>query len=114
MLLSDLDDASLDARFPPEQPLPQLAPGTITDPVALKAAISKIRQQGYAFDYEESTPGLCCVAAPVYDATKRMVAAMSIAVPSIRFTTLRREELLALVCAQARSLSQTLGYHAVR
>jgi DNA-binding IclR family transcriptional regulator len=114
MLLSDLDADALDARFPDDQPLPQLAPGTITSPLELKAAIAQIRTQGYAFDYEESTPGLCCVAAPVYDATHRMVAAMSIAVPSVRFTTARRDELLALVCAQARHLSIILGYRPER
>lgn len=111
MLLSALDDVTLAERFPDGQPLAALTPRTITDPQALRAELAAIRDRGYAFDSEESTPGLSCVAAPVYGPTGEMVAAMSIAVPSVRFTPARRDELLALVQAQARRLSTLLGFH---
>jgi DNA-binding IclR family transcriptional regulator len=110
VLLADLSDAELLRRFPEGMYLPALTEYTITEPQALRAELARIRVQGYALDHEESTPGLCCVAAPVYAASGRIVAAMSIAVPSVRFTDTRREELLALICAQAKRLSTILGY----
>jgi DNA-binding IclR family transcriptional regulator len=110
MLLSDLSDLELARRYPDHQALAALTPHTITDPQALRAELVAVRARNYAFDYEESTPGLCCVAAPVYDAAGRMAAAMSIAVPSVRFTPARRDELLALVRSQTSRLSAILGF----
>jgi DNA-binding IclR family transcriptional regulator len=114
MLLSVLDDGALAERFPDGIPLTPLTACTITDPRALRAEVAAIRARGYAFDSEESTPGLSCVAAPVYGAAGSMVAAMSIAVPSVRFNPARRDELLALVLSEARRLSTILGFTAAR
>ncbi len=111
MLLASLPDDDVAARYPDSPPLAALAAGTITDPRRLRAEVAATRERGYALDYEESTPGLCCVAAPVYDATGCMVAAMSIAVPTMRFSDARRDELLNLVRMQARRLSTILGFH---
>jgi IclR family KDG regulon transcriptional repressor len=114
MLLSALDDAALATRFPNGSPLPALTAKTITDPRALREELAAIRARGYALDSEESTPGLSCVAAPVYGARGAMVAAMSISVPSVRFTPARRDELLALLQQHTGRLSTILGFHAAR
>lgn len=111
ILLSALDDAALAERFPDDRPLVALTAQTLTDPAALRAEIAAIREQGYALDFEESTPGLWCVAAPVYGAAGAIVAGMSISVPSVRFSPARRDELLALVQGHARLLSAILGFH---
>jgi IclR family KDG regulon transcriptional repressor len=113
VLLSALDEAALRERFPEGHKLAALTAGTITDPQALRAELAAIRARGYALDHEESTPGLCCVAAPVYGDAGTVVAAMSIAVPAVRFTPERRDELLALVRSQATQLSIILGFRAV-
>lgn len=110
LMLAFLNDADLTERFPDDLPLVALTPQTITDPRALRAEFAAIRARGYAFDYEESTPGLCCVAAPVYDATGGVVAGMSISVPSVRFSPARRDELLALLLAHTKRLSIILGF----
>lgn len=111
MMLSALDDGALAERFPDNLPLSPLTAKTITDPRALRAELATIRARGYALDSEESTPGLSCVAAPVYGAGGEMVAAMSISVPSVRLTSARRNELLALLQQHAWRLSTILGYH---
>lgn len=114
MLLSALDDDALLERFPDDRQLAALTRRTLTDPRALRAELAAIRARGYALDSEESTPGLSCVAAPVYGPSGAMVAAMSISVPSVRFTPARRDELLALLQAEAGRLSTILGFPAGR
>jgi DNA-binding IclR family transcriptional regulator len=110
VLLANLSDAELHARIPDDTILPIITPNTVTNPSELRALIATARNNSYALDYEESTPGLCCVAAPVYDAQGQIVAGMSISVPNIRFTDERRIQLLDLIRTQANSLSTILGY----
>ncbi len=110
VLLANLSDAELCTRIPDDTVLPVITPNTVTNPSELRALIATARHNGYALDYEESTPGLCCVAAPVYDAQGQIVAGMSISVPNIRFTDERRIQLLELIRTQANSLSIILGY----
>ena len=110
VLLANLSDAELLQRIPDDTILPIITPNTVTNPSELRALIKTARSNGYALDYEESTPGLCCVAAPVYDAQGQIVAGMSVSVPNIRFTDERRIQLLELIRAQANSLSTILGY----
>ena len=40
-----------------------------------------------------------------------MVAAISVSVPTVRFTPERQQELRRLVLTNARNLSEILGYH---
>jgi DNA-binding IclR family transcriptional regulator len=110
VLLANLSDAELIQRIPDDSILPIITPNTVTNPSELRALIKIARSNGYALDFEESTPGLCCVAAPVYDAQGQIVAGMSVSVPNIRFTDERRIQLLDLIRTQANSLSTILGY----
>jgi DNA-binding IclR family transcriptional regulator len=110
VLLAALDNAALAERFPDDRPLAALTAKTITEPRAFRAELAAIRERGYALDSEESTPGLSCVAAPVYGAGGTVVAAMSIAVPNVRFSPARREELLQLLLLQTKRLSTILGF----
>lgn len=110
VLLANLSDAELLQRIPDDAVLPVITPNTVTNPSELRTLIATARNNGYALDYEESTPGLCCVAAPVYDAQGQIVAGMSVSVPNIRFTDERRIQLLELIRTQANSLSTILGY----
>ncbi|NYV78835.1 IclR family transcriptional regulator, partial [Streptomyces sp. UH6] len=52
---------------------------SITDPVAFRAHLARIRAAGVAEDHEESTPGLSCVAVPVLGPAGLPVAALSVA-----------------------------------
>ncbi len=53
-------------------------PRTITIPAVLLRELADIRRSGLAFDREESTPGVVCVACPVLGRTGDVVAAVSI------------------------------------
>jgi DNA-binding IclR family transcriptional regulator len=61
----------------------------------------------------ESNPDVSCVAAPVRDRTGRVVAALSISVPMIRWSEERRAELEELAGKGAADLSERLGHRSV-
>ncbi|MEV6124632.1 IclR family transcriptional regulator [Streptomyces sp. NPDC052077] len=67
------------------RPLPSLTPHSITDPARLRTALEKIRVSGLAYEEQESTPGVSCIAAPVF-AGGVTAAALSVAVPRSRFS----------------------------
>jgi DNA-binding IclR family transcriptional regulator len=84
---------------------------TITDRDKFFEHLRAVASQGYALDLEESEVGLCCAAAPVYAASGRLIAALSVSGPTLR---LNRDALLdrvvpALLPA-AEDLSKQLGY----
>ncbi|WP_018332196.1 IclR family transcriptional regulator [Actinomycetospora chiangmaiensis] len=63
--------------------LPRLAPGTITEPAALRAALDGIRRSGHCLSREEMTEGASSVAAPVVAADGTVVAALGVVVPAV-------------------------------
>lgn len=60
-------------------------PNTITDPDRLRMELATIRSEGIAYDREEISPGLSCVAIPVFGLENKAVAALSISSPSATF-----------------------------
>jgi IclR family acetate operon transcriptional repressor len=61
-------------------------PGTITTRAALVRALRQTQKRGYSEDDEEFFAGVCGVAVPVTDETGRVVASLSVAAPSARFS----------------------------
>ena len=111
MLLASLPEAELAARVPDGAELTAMTPNSITEPAALREALAAIRRRGLAVESRESNPDVSCVAAPVQDRSGRVVAALSISVPMIRWSEERQEELAALAVKGARQLSERLGHH---
>ncbi|MFF5504096.1 IclR family transcriptional regulator [Streptomyces roseolus] len=105
MLPADELDALLDGRE-----LARMTPHSITDPDVLRAALAEIAILGVAVEQRESNPDVSCVAAPVRDRTGRVVAALSISVPVIRWDEARENELTALAVHGATDLSTRLGH----
>jgi DNA-binding IclR family transcriptional regulator len=75
------------------QPMPLLTKNTITSPAGLRSAIEQIRRDGYSLDQQEIELGLCCMAAPIFNAEGKVVGGISIAGPDIRLTPKRIQEL---------------------
>jgi len=109
VLLADLATEERQALLY-SQPLERFTPHTITEPVALEREFATIRARGHSLDREEYTLGVRCVAAPVRDHTGRVVAGMSVSVPSIRFRAERIEQARALLAEACGSLSAALGW----
>lgn len=110
LLLAALPDDELRARIPASTPLVAMTPKSITEPAVLHAELARIRERGIAVEEHESNPDVSCVAAPVRDGSGQVVAAMSISVPTVRWSPERSDELERLVVAGASDLSTRLGY----
>jgi IclR family acetate operon transcriptional repressor len=83
--------------------------GTITTPEAMARELDRVRTSGYAVDREENFAGVCCVAAPVFDYTRRVVASISIAAPTQRAQSDRLDSLGIAARDAAGRLSSQLG-----
>ena len=70
---------------------------TIVDLAKLAENLAAAREQGYATDDEEFSPGVRCVAAPVRDGHGRMVAAVGLSGPTARIDLDRLGDLGRLV-----------------
>ncbi|MFK7897879.1 MAG: IclR family transcriptional regulator [Myxococcota bacterium] len=83
---------------------------TIDDATKLVEELRGIQMRGYATDLEEYSPGLRCVAAPVRDASARVIAGLSLSGPSMRLSeeALHGDAARAVMSAAAR-LSKELG-----
>lgn len=112
MLLASLPPDELDARLPGpgDEPLRAMTENSITSPQELREALAGIRERGVAVERRESNPDVSCVAAPVRDGTGKVVAALSISVPMIRWSEERRAELENLAVEGAAELSARLGH----
>jgi DNA-binding IclR family transcriptional regulator len=85
-------------------------PRTIIAPGLLGAELERIREAGVAFEREESTVGITCVAAPVHGPGGDAVAAISITGWANR---LDPDRFAPAVRTAALGLSRTLGLHHV-
>ena len=90
-------------------PLARRTPRTITAPGRLRQQLDGIVEAGVSFEYEESAPGVVCVAAPILDADDRPIAAVSVTGPVTRF---RPPVHAASVRAAAAGIAATLARRA--
>ncbi|HXX14218.1 MAG TPA: IclR family transcriptional regulator [Candidatus Eremiobacteraceae bacterium] len=91
------------------QGMKQYTPFTITQMARLKENLRLIRQRGYAVDHQELERGLSGVAAPVLSAHERVIAAVGIAGPTLRFRGKELAEKVALATEIGARLSMALG-----
>lgn len=84
---------------------------TITDKAALRTALERIRQRGYALDEGEIEEGLACIAAPLRDHGGRTVAALSISGPMGRINDTTLPGLIDIVRGTAAAISAELGFN---
>jgi IclR family transcriptional regulator, KDG regulon repressor len=110
MLLSSLSEEALDAHYPRGSALPGMTPNSIVSPTRLRVHLQEVREAGVAWDDCESNEAVRCVSAGVRDHTGRMIAAMSISVPTIRWTDERSAEWADLIRRGSETLSARLGH----
>jgi IclR family transcriptional regulator, acetate operon repressor len=87
--------------------LPRVSSHSTVAPGVLAAELSRIREDGVAYDREESGPGIVCAASPVFGATGQVLGALSVSGWSAR---VRLEQVSPAVRTAALSLSRALGH----
>jgi DNA-binding IclR family transcriptional regulator len=78
----------------------------------LKNNLAQIREIGWAISYGERAADVTAIAAPVFDVSNQVVAAMVLAAPTVRMGTQERAAYIPLVCDAARRTSLDMGWAA--
>ena len=112
-ILSAVSDKTL-SKILHQRGMPRLTVKTITTPSALRADLERARAAGHAIDDEEHAIGLRCIAAPVFDETGDVVAAVSASGPMARIVDERVGPLSALVLDAAQRISLDMGASRMR
>lgn len=86
----------------------QQTPKTITEPAAIRAEFSRVREQGWAEEIEETVTGGCCFAAPIVVPREPVRAAISTSLPVTRLTSDLRLRLPGLLTDAAARISKKL------
>lgn len=110
VLLAHLPDSEMDEVLAKCE-LRRYTDNTITSLRALRVELRRIRERGYGTDDQEIERGLRCVAAPVWNHERRVIAAVSVAGPSARFEGAELESKIALVKEFAQKISTSLYYY---
>ena len=87
---------------------------TITDRKALEKDLASIRKKGYAISRGEREPDAFSITAPVWDASGRAVASLSISGPNFRLTDHKLKKYIIWVLAASEEISKKLGYKGER
>jgi IclR family KDG regulon transcriptional repressor len=88
--------------------LQSFTPQTVTSKAQLRKEIAKVRDGGFALDIEEFVPNLCCVSVPVAGGGGPL-AAISIAMPKMRFKRSYVAGWCELMMGKATLITQQLG-----
>ncbi|MGZ4245782.1 MAG: IclR family transcriptional regulator, partial [Solirubrobacteraceae bacterium] len=81
--------------------LTAFTPQTIISPATLAAELEQVRRDGYAVDREEFDENFCCIAAPIFDARGRFLAALGMSMTANVFDA-ERAQLAPIVVDVAR------------
>jgi DNA-binding IclR family transcriptional regulator len=108
VLLAWWDQRALDGYLSRLRPR-AITPRTVTDVARIRALVERVRAEGIAVVEEEFAIGGSGAAAPVFDGSGRLVAALNVAAATRRFPGARRRIVDALARG-ARRISQRLGH----
>ncbi len=88
--------------------LQRFTPSTRVDPGSVAAAVARARNDGWAVNREEWTPGLVVVAAPVL-VGERLIATLALGAPSARLGAERESRVAARLIRAARAIGLRLA-----
>jgi len=105
-ILAYLSEEEIDRYFSSIKLAP-ITKKTITDPELLRRELKKIRAGALAYGHEEHYEGLIAMAAPVFGVYRKVLASITIAIPTFRFTRKKERAFEKAL----RSASEKLSYH---
>ncbi|NLI60948.1 MAG: IclR family transcriptional regulator [Clostridiales bacterium] len=109
ILLSDKNTSYIQEIFVKNE-LTSYTPNTLTDLNQILEEIGKVKRLGWAKDDEEHEVGIRCIAAPVYDYRRRIIAAVSTSGNKEIIYPDRDEEIARYVIRAASDISKRMGY----
>jgi len=83
---------------------------TIREKKQLLQHLKITQQRGYSVDDEENVEGLRCVGVPIFNYSKKVIAAISASGPSMRMTKEKLPEVAEILREGASEISKRLGY----
>ncbi len=107
-LLAFFEEERLE-RWIARQTLEKFTATTLVTAAALRAELHHIHSTGVSLDNEERTPGMRCVAAPIFNVFGEPVAGISVSGPSSRMQDADITGLGAKVRAAAATVTQAIG-----
>jgi DNA-binding IclR family transcriptional regulator len=108
VLLANLSNEELRLRYPRVK-LVGLTEQSVVHRDDLEAALATIRSLGYATNFGESETDLAAVAAPIFAANGKPLAALSISAPMTRLSPSSAEEAAAALMVIAGAASREIG-----
>lgn len=109
VLLAWLPDAQVREMFGTE-PLAAFTPHSLTTFEALRDELARVQTTEYALDDEERELGVRCLAVPIRDASRGVVASLSVSAPTSRFPKKDVPQMQKNVQAAGREISARLGF----
>ncbi len=88
---------------------PKLTDRTIGSMKDFLAEIEKVKEQGIAFDFQESMFGLSCISGPVFNNRNQCIAALSVSGNSFNIEK-KRDEIISAVSHVCSQMSSQLGF----
>ena len=82
---------------------------TITDVDALNHDLDDIKDRGYSIDNEERNLGMRCIAAPVFDFNREVIAGISVSGPTSRVGTENLPAISVAVIHAAEALTEAIA-----
>ncbi len=102
-----LPQEKIDELLPDEQ-LPRYTDTTITSKKMLMEEFARIREKGWVFDNAEDSPGIYCIAAPVFNRNNDVIAAISVSGVELQMPQDCIQQYSLWVCEACRALSAKL------
>lgn len=109
VLMSEMSRAEI-LEILGDEPFKKFTANTVENIDDLMVELEKIRKQGYSIDDEEFVPGLSCIAMPIRNFKKEIVAAISVSGPIVRLSFNKIMDIKVELKKASMKLSTYLGY----
>lgn len=82
---------------------------TITTRAAFLAELEQVKKQGFGEDREEFDDHIRCLGVPIFDRLAQPIAGLSVSFPTFRFDAEKAPEVVKMLQAASRDISEKLG-----
>jgi len=90
--------------------LPRLTEKTITEEKELEKELCRVKEEGFALDRGEHERDVYCIAAPIRNYQRKVIAALSISGPAFRIDVNKQNNLKEALIQKSKKISGRLGY----